>query len=229
MNKLVSDSVYRRVGTRRQFFFDDLLLQQTQNLTRRFHSPQPVSDQPVLQKDKPWEHVLLFSCNTWNVIRDPEDGLFKCWYEDWEIDSLSHPISWVRESDNKLCLDLHSSWPSRNLYAESTDGVSWQKPELGIVTENGHKTNVVLGDPDHIGPVHCAYVLLDSLEKDRSRRFKMIFENKTTQQADDQGSGTFRLAYSGDGIHWDIHPELVRYGQCGSVAGDVVTVSIESL
>ena len=71
MNSLISDSVYLRVGKRRQFFFDDLLLEQTQNLTRRFHSPQPAGDRPVLVKDRPWEHVLYFTCNTWNVIRDP--------------------------------------------------------------------------------------------------------------------------------------------------------------
>ncbi len=227
ISNLVTDSVYLRVGNRRQFFFDDLLLEQTQNLTRRFHSPQPAGDRPVLSKDRPWEHVLYFSCNTWNVIRDPRDGLFKCWYEDWQIDNLGGAIAWVRQSDNKLCLNLHRSWPSRVLYAQSSDGISWKKPELGIVTENGHRTNVVLGGPDPIGPAHCAYVLLDTLEKDDSRRYKVIFENMASQEADDQGGGTFRSAYSNDGIHWKVHPEPVRYGQCGSVAGDVVTVSIE--
>ena len=137
MTDLLTDSIYLRIGTRRQFFFDDLLLEQTQNLTRRFHSPQPVSDQPVLLKDRTWEHVLYMTCNTWNVIRDPRDGLFKCWYEDWKINDLSSPISWIRDSDKKLCLNLHRSWPSRTLYAESIDGVSWEKPSLGILTENG--------------------------------------------------------------------------------------------
>ena len=96
MNSLISDSVYLRVGNRRQFFFDDLLLEQTQNLTRRFHSPQPAGDRPVLVKDRPWEHVLYFTCNTWNVIRDPQDGLFKCWYEDWRIEDFARAASWVR-------------------------------------------------------------------------------------------------------------------------------------
>ena len=128
MNSLISDSVYLRVGNRRQFFFDDLLLEQTQNLTRRFHSPQPVGDRPVLGKDRPWEHVLYFTCNTWNVIRDPTDGLFKCWYEDWRIDDLSRAKSWIRPSDRKLCLDLHRSCPSRVRYAQSEDGIAWEKP-----------------------------------------------------------------------------------------------------
>ena len=25
-----------------------------------------------------WGHITYFSTNTWNVIRDPSDGLFKC-------------------------------------------------------------------------------------------------------------------------------------------------------
>ena len=227
MNSLITDSVYLRIGTRRQFFFDNLLLEQTQNLTRRFHTPEPVGDQPVLQKDKPWEHVLYMSCNTWNVIRDPHEGLFKCWYEDWEIGDLSQSICWVRESDKKLCVNLHRSWPSRVLYAESEDGISWTKPELGVVTENGHKTNVTLGGRENIGPVHCAYVLLDTSEEDESRRWKMLFENMAAEQVDDQGGGTFRVASSRDGIHWNVHPESVQYGACGTVAGDVVTVSID--
>jgi hypothetical protein len=227
MNHLVTDSVYLRIGSRRQFFFDDLLLEQTQNLTRRFHSPEPVMDQPVLQKDRPWEHVPYLSCNTWNVIRDPRDQLFKCWYEDWEIHDLSNPISWVRESDKKLCLNLHLSWPSRNLYAESVDGIEWTKPECGLVTEQGHNTNIVLGGRQSVGPVHCAYVLLDESEKVSSQRFKMVFENMATEDADDQGGGTFRVAFSEDGIHWEVQPESVQYGSCGSVAGDVVTVSVE--
>ena len=227
MNPLITDSVYLRVDNRKQFFFDDLLLEQTQNLTRRFHSPQPTGDRPVLGKDRPWEHVLYFTCNTWNVIRDPKDGLFKCWYEDWQIDDLSRAISWIRPSDRKLCLNLHRSWSSRVLYAQSVDGIAWEKPALGMVTEKGRSTNVVLGGREPVGPAHCAYVLLDTLETDPSRRYKAIFENRASQEADDQGGGTFRSAFSSDGIHWKVHSEPVRYGQCGPVAGDVVTVSID--
>jgi len=227
MTNFLTDSIYLRVGTRRQFFFDDLLLEQTQNLTRRFHSPQPVSDKPVLLKDRPWEHILYMTCNTWNVIRDPRDGLFKCWYEDWKINDLSSPISWIRDSDKKLCLNLHRSWPSRTLYAESIDGVSWEKPSLGILTENGHRTNVVLGGRENIGAAHCAYVLLDTLETNEARRYKVIFESQSSEDADDQGGGMFRCAFSGEGIHWTVCPEPVLYGECGSIAGDVVTVSIE--
>ena len=227
MNPLITDSVYLRVGNRRQFFFDDLLLEQTQNLTRRFHSPQPAGDRPVLGKDRPWEHVLYFTCNTWNVIRDPKDGLFKCWYEDWRIDDLSRAISWVRPSDGKLCVNLHRACPSRVLYAQSEDGIAWEKPAVGIVAEEGRSTNVVLGGYEPVGPAHCAYVLLDTHETDPSRRYKAIFENGASREADDPISGTFRSAYSSDGIHWKVHPEPVRYGHCGSVAGDVVTVSID--
>lgn len=227
MSSLISDSIYLRVGSRRQFFFDDLLLEQTQNLTRRFHSPQPAGDLPVLVKDRPWEHVLYFTCNTWNVIRDPEDGLFKCWYEDWQIDDLSRAKSWIRPSDRKLCLDLHRSCPSRVLYAQSGDGIAWKKPALGIVTEQGHSTNVVLGGYEPVGPAHCTYVLLDTLETDPSRRYKAIFENRASPEAEDPSGGSFRSAFSSDGIHWTVHSEPVRYGHCGSVAGDVVTVSIE--
>lgn len=121
--ELLTDSSYLIIGNRRQFFFDDLLLEQVQNLTRRFHAPQKVDGSPVLSKDKPWESVLYFTCNTWNVILDPVDGLFKCWYEDWQIDDLHNCISWIDPTTGKLCLDFFRSWPARYLYAQVVGGV----------------------------------------------------------------------------------------------------------
>ena len=225
-DSVISDSTYLMIGARRQFFFDDLLLEQTQNLTRRYYSPQKVPASPVLRKDQPWENTLYFTCNTWNVIHDPRDGLFKCWYEDWMIDDLSNYVCWTDETTGKLCVNFHRRWPTRYLYAESRDGLTWDKPALEYLTEDGRKTNVVLGSPE-TGMVHAAYVLLDPLEQDEARRFKMLFEHRGLEGGDDIGSGLFCLATSGEGIHWTIGDQPVEYGQCGSIAGDVVTVSVD--
>ena len=33
-------------------------------------------EQPLIKKDKPWEHVPYFTANGWHVLKDPKDNLF---------------------------------------------------------------------------------------------------------------------------------------------------------
>ncbi len=218
------DSTWLRVGKRRQFFFDDLLLELTQDVTRRFHQPRKVSEEPLIQADQPWEHVIYFTCSSWNVIHDPQDGLFKCWYEDWMIDDPGKTHTWTNPFSGKLCLDVHGSWPSRICYAQSIDGMHWEKPGLGIVKEQGRDTNIVLGG-DMIEAAHCAYVWIEHNEPEAGRRFKAVFENQRMSGADAAGEGLFRLATSPDGIHWQIAGEPLTFGECGTLLGDVITIS----
>ena len=220
------DGTHLQIEGRRQFFFDDLMLEQIQDVTRRYYAPEKVTEQPLIQSDQPWERVTYFTCNTWNVIWDPEDKLFKCWYEDWQVDRSIKPFTWINEASGKLCVDFHGPWPSRLCYAQSTDGINWEKPGLGIVHENGHDTNIVIGGPK-LGAAHCAYVLLDKAEPDRNKRFKVLFENRRAMSADEteDEAQRFLVASSPDGIHWDIGGEELRFGSCGTIAGDVVTMT----
>ena len=219
------DSTYLMIGNRRQFFFDDLLIEQFQDLTRRTHAPEKVSSDPLIRSDQPWEHVTYFTCNAWNVIRDPADDLFKCWYEDWMVADPSEAPTWINESDGKFCVDFHAKWPTRLCYAQSRDGIHWEKPAFDYVQENGSRTNIVLGN-EQSGLVHCAYVFLDMADPDPSRRYKAIFENRRSMGGNDMaGEGGFRAASSEDGIHWEIWNQPIRYGRCGEVLGDVITVS----
>ena len=219
------DSSYLRGGARRQFFFDNLVIEQAQNLTRRYYSPEKVCDRPLIRSDQPCEHVTYFTCNAWNVIRDPDDGLFKCWYEDWMVDDPANAPTWIDEATGKFCVNLHGFWPSRVCYAQSDDGIHWEKPALGIVKENGHDTNIVLGGGE-LGLAHCAYVFLDLADPDPARRYKAVFENRRVERGNDMaGEGAFRLAFSPEGIHWTVCDDSIRYGWCGDVLGDVITIS----
>ena len=62
------DATLLIVGTMPQYFFDNLVVDQIQDVTRTFHSPRK-QDGPVLQKDKPWEKSLYFTVNGWTVLR----------------------------------------------------------------------------------------------------------------------------------------------------------------
>lgn len=62
------------IGDETQYFLDNAIIEVAQNLTRTTHSPAPVESNPLIQRDRPWEHVTYFSCNTWNLRRDDGGG-----------------------------------------------------------------------------------------------------------------------------------------------------------
>lgn len=122
---------------------------------------------PFFGRDKPWEINLdnLYP----NVAYDNKAKLYKCWY-----------LAWGSGHFDGLC------------YAQSTDGVKWHKPELGLVEFKGsRKNNLVIGNGGH-----GRGVSLDHHEQDPARRFKMFFWkiNNTTW--------TMASRFSADGIHW---------------------------
>lgn len=221
------DSSFLRIGSRRQFFFDNLVIASAQDLTRRHHAPRRASDEPVIDKDRPWEKTLYFSCNTWNVIRDPADGLFKCWYENWLLEDAGKIPSYFRESDGKICVDVHGEFPSCMCFAQSRDGIHWDKPEMDIVRDNGAGTNIVLGRGVCGDQAHCPTVLLDPLETDPSRRFKVLFMCDIESVIEGTtGTACFAVATSPDGCHWQLMPEQPVFGTIRSL-GDVVTITAD--
>ena len=222
------DASFLQIGSRRQFFFDDLVIDTVQDLARRYYSPERRGVEPVLQKDKPWEKLLYFTCNTWNVIRDPQDGLFRCWYENWLLEDAADIRTAFRETDGKLIIDTHSSNPSCVCFAQSADGITWEKPELGLVVEDGRDTNIVLGKGACGDHAHCAYVFIDPFEADAARRFKVMFEYGIHSVIEGTtGTGFFAVAASPDGIHWEVLPERPKFGATQDILGDVVTISAD--
>ncbi len=84
-------------------------------IQRVFHSLEKYSANPVLRRDKPWEGWGPYLYGT--VLWDA--GKLKMWYQ-------------IIGDGSRIC------------YAESTDGIRWTKPELGIVEYNGSKANNIV-------------------------------------------------------------------------------------
>src|SRR5690606_30000605 len=122
---LTFDAIRLQLGSGSQAFVDAALLEQTDGVTRRWHKPQRVGDRPVLEADRPWEHTPYSTYSNFNVFRDPTDGVIKCWYEDLGPLEPYGPHPWL----------------TRMLLATSTDGLHFEKPELGIARIDGHDTN----------------------------------------------------------------------------------------
>lgn len=203
------DSAMLHIGSTKQYFIDNLIIESVQNIARKVHRPERSGNGPVLVKDKPWEHVTYFTVSSWRVAFDPLEEIFKCWYEDWMFTS---PLAQGED------LHDHRTRPSRYLYACSKDGVNWDKPSLGIVHEGGESTNIVFGGAE-FGSVHSGYVFLDSSADREEERYKIFFDHRV------DGISRYEVASSPDGIHWRPWEELPRLGSFGPHLGDVLTIS----
>ncbi len=150
----------------RQLLVDDFLIEST-TLARQFHPALMHPGNPVLSPATTVENsglgpmAMPFSNG---VFYDPADSLFKIWY-----------MCGYRQS---LC------------YANSTDGVNWNRPSLDVVTG----TNIVLTDT-RLMDGYTTWI--DPEEIIPARRYKLlrILFNGARNE--------LHLHYSADGIHWE--------------------------
>lgn len=139
-----------RIDVGRQLFVDNFLIATT-NLTRKFHYPEYHAASPVLVPDQAWEKqgakggfAAPFSDGVWY---DEAEGKFKMWY-------MAGGGTYATSGAGITC------------YAESTDGISWTKPALNVVSG----TNIV-----RRGSIRDAStVWLDKQESNASARYKMF-------------------------------------------------------
>ena len=157
------DATMLHIGNVPQFFFDNVIIEQIQDITRIIHRPakQP---EPVIRRDKPWEQNPYFTVNGWSVVRDSKAGEFRCWYDDWSPNTAE-----VKRLGYLYCN------PGRTSFATSADGHQWYKPELDYLVEKSQHTNVVLGNLDVI-KLESTAVFEDPLETDPQRRYKMFLD-----------------------------------------------------
>ncbi len=111
------------IGTRRECFFDDFLIDKERSTTSTLlHKPQ-IKDVTMVC-DEPWEGD---GCDFFNFFYD--DGIYRMYYLGWEVPK--------KESDT---LSI------RVCYAESKDGLTYEKPRLGICDFCGSKENNIILD-----------------------------------------------------------------------------------
>ncbi|MCX4799489.1 MULTISPECIES: hypothetical protein [unclassified Streptomyces] len=138
----------------------------------------------------PWEP--RFDNGYPNVFWDPEHKKFRCYYTLFLRDpaSLDTPPEERRGRDYVI-----ANRETGCCYAESTDGVHWTKPKLGLVSFDGSKDNNILFEH-----VQGTSVLYDPADPDPTRRYKLI----TLREAD---KASLCVAFSSDGIHFsDLKP-----------------------
>ena len=99
---------------------------------------------PLFGEDMPWEP--RFDNVYANVIYDAEDRLYKCWYNPFIVDNrVTHTPPEKRHPDWCNYMDIKPNTREMGLcYAFSTEGIHWEKPELGLVEYEGNKQNNIL-------------------------------------------------------------------------------------
>ena len=181
------------IGTTRQLFLDDRVVERASNVRRRLHRPVRHPANPVVRADRAWEQGGSgVDVTGGTVLFDSEEGRFKMWYRTNQAILETDPDGTQREAAGAAYVSC---------YAVSQDGVSWEKPQLDLVEFHGRRDNNMLPPASGgRGFIRRPNLIKDYDEADPERRYKMVYL--------DEIGGRFALvpAYSGDGIHWRMDP-----------------------
>jgi len=156
-----------QLGSQRELFVDHYLIGRMEGAELRLHEPR--REGVAVKFDRPWEGA--FSCYT-TVLKD--GGVYRMYYRG--LPSATRDDS----AEAVVC------------YAESPDGITWTKPNLGLVTIRGTRdNNVVLTNAPF---AHNFSPLLDNRPGvPEAERYKAVAGDSK------QGLHAFKSA---DGIHW---------------------------
>ena len=172
-------------------------------LDRRLLSPQgmanlkleashPVKDEehnPLFTEDRPWE--VRIDNGYPNVIYDREANCYRCYYTLFIEDEDSR-CAGPKERTERDYIPRPDRVPGL-AYAESADGIHWEKPSLGFVDWHGSRENNLI-----FPFAHGTGVMLDERETDPSRRYKMV------TKMDQPGTEAYMaVSFSPDGVHWE--------------------------
>ena len=159
------------VGRSAQLFVDRVLVRQTRGVAFTLHPGEKHPANPLVRADRPWEGWRLEIYG--NALYDPDEKLFKMWY--------------LAEGGG------HFRFEYPSLYAVSSDGIAWEKPEVGTL-------RAVRGEPfkhNGVSGVHLASVMKDRNETHPARRYKMIcFVDRPRQKRG------YHTMVSPDGLNW---------------------------
>jgi hypothetical protein len=203
---MMFDAAMLNIGSQKQLFLDDLLIESAENVCRTWHQPEKYSNNPVLRRDREWEHVLELTVNGFQVHYDAKDQRFKCWYLDTNLKGIV-------AGGNVLGETRYNT-----LYAESADGVNWVKPFTGNKVD-GLESNAIIIDGYNLTAV------IDPWEQDVNQRYKGLF----TPYLPGQDVDGVRSVTSADGIRWNVRDEKPSFGRRGQGLDDVMVMSYDPL
>lgn len=168
------------IGTRLELFVDDFIIEKmTGDVAQRLHRPEP--KEVVLVTDASWEGN---TCAYYTVFRDGD--LYRMYYRGSHYDEKTRK----------------SAHPEVTCYAESKDGIHWNKPNLGLFEFNGSKDNNIVWDG--IGTHDFVAFKDENPDCPAEARYKGIARGRP------RGKRGLYVFQSPDGLHWkQMRPEPV--------------------
>ena len=165
------------IGTRLELFVDDGLIETRDGVELRIHHPQP--KEIAMIRGEAWEGA---GSGYDTVFQDGD--IYRMYYKAWE--HVSNP-------------DADGGHEVIGAYAESKDGKTWTKPNLGIWEYEGSKENniVWLGKGSH----DFSAFLDTNPDCPPEARYKAV---SSGYESDPKGLMAF---VSADGIHWSVLQE----------------------
>ena len=112
-----------------ELFLDNKMIEETPGVTRRLHQPKKHLLNPVVRCDRWCEGNNL---QPYTTMYDTEDKLFKMWARagsDWKSGYLDGNAAYM-------------------LYFTSTDGIHWDKPNLGVMEITGRRDHNIVFTSD---------------------------------------------------------------------------------
>ena len=160
----------RNISSRLELFVDDWLIEEMNGVSLQMHSPIP--QEVVLEFNQPWEGSISY-----DPVVMKEGNRYRLWY--------------------RGC-GSESTWEDQcTAYAESTDGIHWERPTLGIFEFNGNRdNNIVLQGTE--AKALCIFKDGNPNTPD-SERYKAIGVGPPIDKR-----ATLRGFTSSDGLHWQL-------------------------
>jgi hypothetical protein len=115
------------------FPVDERIIEDRWKVTRFVVPLVRYSENPILVKDTPLEEAGKGPQSYGTLLFDKQDNLYKLWYTIFDLNAYKNKLPY----SYNIC------------YAESNDGLHWQKPDLGLFTNRGkinaHNNAISLG------------------------------------------------------------------------------------
>ena len=174
------DGEVRAIGSRLDLFVDHWLIETMQGVSLTLH--QPVPREIALEFDRPWE-----GSSGYDPVYMKEGDRYRLWYRGGPVwDGLR------QDHRPEAC----------TCYAESGDGIHWERPNLGIHETRGvhgheptRENNIVV----HGSTARAVCVFRDdNPEAPDSERYKAV------GAVDGARFSTLRGLVSPDGLHWKV-------------------------
>lgn len=177
------------IGARKQLFIDHKFIEHAEGVTLRMHTPARTGD-VLIKPDAEWEKDLRIASYSSVAL---ENGKVRVWYQ---VSGLDAP-----KGKNPDFMAV--------AYAESKDGIHFEKPVLNLVEYKGSKRNNIVMPPDpKLLAMGGGSVAIDRNPNcppsERYKSWQKIYPKPGTNIF-----GPYRVLVSADGLHWRLTDKKV--------------------